>query len=196
MKKISFIFLFALLISCLPNQKTFALSCAQPPKPEVAIHKYDVVVIATVTETDSNRPYKSIKTVKADVSHTFKGYNDSTITFTEDKVWGESLVGKEYLLFLNSKDNRYESPLCSPNKLTASLDKDALIEKLTAEVETSTTTTNETIVTTPTAVESVKTNETSSEFLWKWSLSISTPILLILIVGVFFYRRGKAKQIG
>ena len=196
MKKISFVILFALLISCLPTQKTFALSCAQPPKPEVAIHKYDVVVIATVTETDANSPDKSIKTVKADVSHTFKGYNDSTITFTEDKVWGESLVGKEYLLFLNSKDNRYESPLCSPTKLTASLDKDALIEKLTAEVETGTTTTNETIVTTPTVVESVITDESNNESSWKWSVSIATPVILILLLAIFFYRRGKAKQIG
>ena len=50
MKKISLIAIFALFISFLPIQKTYALSCVQPPPPEVAIHQYDVVVIATVME--------------------------------------------------------------------------------------------------------------------------------------------------
>ena len=193
MKKIASIVLFALLISLLPLQKAAALSCAQPPAPEVAIHHYDVVVIATITETDSNSPHKTLKTVKADASHAIKGYSDSTITFTEDKFWGESEVGRQYLLFLNSKGNSYESPLCSPTKVVSSINYNSLIEKLTAELETSTT--SETIVTTPTVTDSVKSVESKSEFSWKWSLSISTPVILILLLAIFFYRREKAKQI-
>lgn len=176
-------------------QKASALSCAEPKKPEEAIHDYDVVVIATITETNTNSPVKYGKTVKADVSHIFKGYNDSTITFMEDRFWGESEVGKEFLLFIKGNANSYESPLCSPTTLTASLDKKALIEKLTAAAEAvpETSRTNETGTTPTPSVETVNTVESNNEFSLKWSISILTPVILILILIFFFYRRGKAK---
>lgn len=188
-KKLSLIALLALLISILPSQKTFALSCASPPSHEVAIHDYDVVVIAQVSNVESN---DANRTIKADVSYAFKGYNENKITFTEDSFWGESQVGIEYLLFLNKKGNGFESPLCSPTTLTTGIDIDGLKGKLAAEEEIAFP---ENSRTTPTVNKSVKATSESKISL-KWSINITTPIILIVIIAIFYYRREKIKRIG
>lgn len=183
MKKIYLFILFVLLTSFLPFQKAFALNCVQSPPTEVAIHEYDVVVIATVTDKKSSFGFNRINSVNADVSLSLKGYNNNTITFTEDFVWGESKVGTQYLLFLNQKGNGFESPLCSPTSETTGLDMDKLIETLSAESTD--------------VIEFDKKDESNkSEFSWGLLLLISTIIILIMIATVIFYRRGKVKQEG
>lgn len=184
MKKIYLFILFVLLMSFLPFQKAFALNCVQPPPREVAIHEYDVVVIATVTDnTKSTFGLNRTKSIKADVSLSFKGYNDNTITFSEDFTWGESKVGSEYLLFLNKKGNALTSPLCSPSSETAGLNIDKLIETLSAE------STN--------VIEFDKTDEsTNSSFSWGIVLLICTFIILVMIIAFIFYQRGKGKRNG
>ena len=188
MKKI-YIAIFVLLMSLIPIQKSYALSCIQPPPPEVAIHQYDVVVIATVTKVKetisslfgSGYDLGNGTLVEADVSLSFKGYSDNIITFTEDIQWGESKVGTEYLLFLNKKGEGYESPLCSPTIRTPAFDKETLIKTLSAESTT--------------VVEADQLNESNkSEFSWGWFLFISIIIMLILIATVIFYRSGKGKS--
>jgi hypothetical protein len=194
MKKIYLIILFVLLMVFLPFQKAYALSCVEPPPPEIAIHEYDVVVIATVTEVKDttsrffgNRyDLGSGALVKANVSLSFKGYDNNTITFNEDLQWGESKVGREYLLFLNKKGDGYVSPLCSPTTETAGLNMDTLVETLSAESTS--------------VIEADQLNESNnsdnSEFSWGLLLLISTIIILIIIGTVIFYRRGKVKQNG
>ena len=191
MKKI-YIAIFVLLMSFLSIQKSYALSCIQPPPPEVAIHQYDVVVIATVMQVKDmtsgffGKGYDldSGSLVEANVSLSFKGYNYNIITFTEDLQWGESKVGREYLLFLNKKGDGYVSPLCSPTTETAGLNMDTLVETLSAESTS--------------VIESDQLNESNnsdkSEFSWGWYLFISIIIILIIIATVVFYRKGKRNE--
>ena len=194
MKKIYLIILFVLLMVFFPFQKAYALSCVEPPPPEIAIHEYDVVVIATVTEVKDttsrffgNRyDLGSGALVKANVSLSFKGYDNNTITFNEDLEWGESKVGTEYLLFLNKKGNGFTSPLCSPTSETAGLDMNHIIATLSAE--------STGVIEFDEADESNESN--NSEFSWGLLLLISTIIILIIIGTVIFYRRGKVKRNG
>ena len=191
MKKISLIILFVLLMSFLPFQKAFALNCVQSPPPEVAIHEYDVVVIATVTEVHNPKINLVSKTsIKADVSHSFKGYNNNKITFNED-IWGNSKVGTEYLLFLNKSGDGFESHFCSPTSETVGLDMDKLIETLTNE---ETKNGNEMIVHTPTITETVENNKI--KFSWELVLLLSTIIFLVIIVTVIYNQTSKDKHNG
>ena len=88
MKKIAFV-LF-LIMTFYPLQKTVALSCDKPPPPEVAVHEYDVVVLATIVDKiiDENMSLEGSNSVKAEVSHSIKGYNQKLILFNEHKIWG------------------------------------------------------------------------------------------------------------
>ncbi len=191
MRKIYFVALFVLMMTLLPFQKAFALSCVQPPPPEIAFHEYDVVVIGTVTKIKDTiflgYGYDLGKgaVVEADVSLSLKGYNSNKITFSEDLHWGESQVGTEYLLFLNKKGDGFESPLCSPTTETAGLDMDTLVENLTAEA---TSTGNETNVYTPGDSDSDKTDESKNN----WLFLISIITILFGIAAVIFYRKGKS----
>ena len=79
MKRITF--LLFLVMTFYPLQKTVALSCDKPPPPEVAVHEYDVVVLATIVDKiiDENMSLEGFNTVKAEVSHPIKGYNQKLI---------------------------------------------------------------------------------------------------------------------
>ena len=176
MRKNTFILLFVLLLSFLPFQKSFALSCIEPPPPEVAFHQYDVVVIATVTST-KNQLFFDTKSITADVSISLKGYNGNTITFIEDKTWGRSQVGTEYLLFLNKKGDGLESPLCSPTTETIGLNRDNIIKTLVAEANTI----QEEVIYTP----------DESSFSWGWVLLIS---LIFVIITALIFHKSRVKN--
>ena len=177
MRKHTYVLIFVLLLSFLPFQKTFALSCIEPPPPEVAFHEYDVVVIATVTSMKSP-PFIDTKLIEADVSLSLKGYNGNTITFAEDKMWGESHIGTEYLLFLNKNGDRLESPLCSPTTETVGLDRDNLIKTLAAEASTI-------------QEENIYTPK-ESVFSWGWILLFS--IIFVMIATLILHKRRKGRM--
>ena len=189
MRKHSYVLIFVLLLSFLPFQKTFALSCIEPPPPEVAFHEYDVVVIATVTSMKSPLFFDT-KLIEADVSLSLKGYNGNTITFAEDKMWGTSHIGTEYLLFLNKNGDRLESPLCSPTTETVGLDRDNLIKTLAAEANTIQEENTLAAEASTIQEENIYTPEESS-FLWGWILI--TSIISVIIITVILLKRGKRR---
>ena len=203
MRRNTFVLLFVLLLSFLPFQKTLALSCIEPPPPEVALHKYDVVVIATVTSIKSPL-FIDTKLIEADVSISLKGYNGNTITFTEDQMWGTSQIGTEYLLFLNKKGNGLESPLCSPTTKTIGLDRDNLIKTLAAEASTiqeentlaaeaSTIQEENTLAAEASTIheENIYTPE-ESVFSWGWILLFS--IVFVMFATLILHKRGKRRS--
>jgi len=191
MKKHTCALLFVLILSFFPFQKTYALSCIEPPPPEVAFHQYDVVVIATVTSVRSPL-FIDTKLIEADVSLSLKGYKGNTITFAEDKMWGTSHIGTEYLLFLNKNGDRLESPLCSPTTETVGLDRDNLIKTLAAEA--STIQEENTLAAEASTIqeENIYTPE-ESVFSWGWLLLFS--IIFVAIATVILHRkRGPMKN--
>ena len=202
MRKPTCVLIFMLILSFLPFQKTFALSCIEPPPPEVAFHEYDVVVIATVTSMKSPL-FIDTKLIEADVSLSLKGYNGNTITFAEDQMWGESHIGTEYLLFLNKNGDRLESPLCSATTRTVGLDRDKLIKTLAAEAsiiqeentlaaEANTIQEENTL-----AVEANTIQEeniyTPKESLFSWGWIILFSIIIVLIATLILHKRRKGR---
>ena len=181
MKKIAFV-LF-LIMTFYPLQKTVALSCDKPPPPEVAVHEYDVVVLATIVDKiiDENMSLEGFNTVKAEVSHPIKGYNQKLISFNEHKLWSNSKVGMEYLLFLYKEDDGYVLSNCGLTAETSGLDMDNLLDFLTKEVEAA----NE--------VTSVPNTAGESEFSWQWILTIS---MVLVIVAIYFRRKRRSAIIN
>ena len=178
MKRITF--LLFLVMAFYPFQKTAALSCLKPPPPEVAVHEYDVVVLATIVDKiiDENISLEGYNFVKAEVSHSIKGYNQKLISFNEHKMWVNSKVGLEYLLFLYKADDGYLLPGCGSTSKTAGLDMDNLLNFLTKEVEAA----NE--------VTSVPNTAGESEFSWQWIFTIS----MILVIVVIYLKRKRRRE--
>jgi hypothetical protein len=109
------IFLFSIIL--MPN-KSFALSCVEPPPPDIAFDEYDAVIIGLMQDIKVNRTNK-ILTVKVEKS--YKGVNEKIITVEEDLDWGESQLDFDYLYFLNKEGTNWVHPLCSPTTNNASI---------------------------------------------------------------------------
>ena len=58
MKKIMVLFSFFLLFNLFHFENAKALSCATPPRSEAAVHKYDIVIIAKVTNIQEGKDGK------------------------------------------------------------------------------------------------------------------------------------------
>ena len=181
MKRITFVLI--LVMAFYPLQKTVALSCEKPPPPEVAVHEYDVVVLATIVDKiiDENMSLEGSNSVKAEVSHSIKGYNQKMISFNEHKMWGNTKVGMEYLLFLDIEDDGYTLPGCGSTSKTSGLDMDNLLDFLTKEVNAA----NE--------VTSVPNTAGESEFLWQW-IFIIFMVLVIVAIYLRWQRRRENKN--
>ncbi|WP_422122507.1 hypothetical protein DHX103_11945 [Planococcus sp. X10-3] len=109
MKKV-LILVFLTSLFLIPG-KSFALSCVEPPPPDVAYDEYDAVLIGKVGNIDSNSTRKKLT---IEVEKSFKGVNETTITVTEDVTWGESQENATYLFFLDKEGEKWIHPLCSP----------------------------------------------------------------------------------
>ncbi len=115
MKKLIIAVLFISMFS-LPEQ-SLALSCEEPPPPEIAYDEYDAVIIGTVEEINEST---SAKTMTVNVEKSFKGVNQENITVKEDLMWGQSQLHSSLLFFLNKEGKNWVHPLCSPT--TADMD--------------------------------------------------------------------------
>ncbi|WP_088006023.1 hypothetical protein [Indiicoccus explosivorum] len=88
-----------------------ALSCVEPPPPDLAFEEYDGVVIGTVTGIrEGNRE----RMLMVDVETSFKGVDKEIIVVEEDAEWGRSRLNAEYLYYLREEGGDWVHPLCSP----------------------------------------------------------------------------------
>jgi hypothetical protein len=117
LKKLRIFIIVLFSINLIPN-KSFALSCVEPPPPDIAFHKYDAVIIGEVQNIEEKRLNK-ILTIKVEKS--FKGVDEKVIKVEEDGDWGESQLNFDYLFFLNKEDEKWVHPLCSPTTNNASI---------------------------------------------------------------------------
>ena len=181
MKRITFVLI--LVMAFYPLQKTVALSCEKPPPPEVAVHEYDVVVLATIIDKiiDENMSLEGTNSVKAEVSQSIKGYNQKLISFNEHKLWSNTKVGMEYLLFLYKEDDEYLLPNCGLTSETSGLDMDNLLNLLEKEVNAA----NE--------VTSVPNTAGESEFYWQWIFPIS---MVLVIVAIYLINKRRSAKIN
>lgn len=109
MKKVMISVLFISLF-LIPGQG-FALSCAEPPPPDIAYDEHDAVVIGSIKEIDRSSGKKKLM---IDVEKSYKGVSVNKITVYEDPTWGESQEGATYLFFLDKDEGKWLHPLCSP----------------------------------------------------------------------------------
>lgn len=94
-----------------------ALSCEEPPPPEIAYDEYDAVIVGTVEEINEST---SVKIMTVRVEKSFKGVGRKIITVKEDLTWGQSQLHSSLLFFLNKEGENWVHPLCSPT--TADID--------------------------------------------------------------------------
>ncbi|WP_422661270.1 hypothetical protein ACK8P5_12615 [Paenibacillus sp. EC2-1] len=110
MKKILLIiFLFSLIFILTPS-KIKALSCISPPSIEEWFEYTDAIVIAKVEEIkEGSSRYND---VILNISKSYKGVNEKTITMKEMADWGTSAVGEEYLLYLQKTEDAWVNASC------------------------------------------------------------------------------------
>ncbi|AQQ54792.1 hypothetical protein [Planococcus lenghuensis] len=116
MRKLTIAILLLALFS-LPVQ-SFALSCEEPPPPDIAYEEYDAVIIGTV---DDIRERSDEKILTIQVEKSFKGVNKKIIAVEEDLTWGESQLNAEHLFYLNKEGEEWVHPLCSPTTLNTGI---------------------------------------------------------------------------
>lgn len=110
MKKIILIiFLFSLIFIITPS-KTNALSCIMPPPIEERFEHIDAIVIAKVEEIKKGS--SQTNDIILNISKSYKGINEKTITMKENVDWGVSVVGEEYLLFLQKTEDAWVNSSC------------------------------------------------------------------------------------
>ena len=109
-----------------------ALSCVIPDVEESMAYS-DGVVIAKVLKVKETF---SARLITVEVEKSYKGVEQSTLTFSEDLMWGSSALSSSYLLFLNRDKDKWSLPLCSglllsfakENQLLDALEQYPLIE--------------------------------------------------------------------
>lgn len=109
MKRLLIAVLFLSMFS-LPAH-SLALSCEEPPPPEIAYGEYDAVIIGNVEKISESM---SAKTMTVRVEKSFKGVDREIITVKEDLTWGQSQLHSSLLFFLNKEGENWVHPLCSP----------------------------------------------------------------------------------
>ena len=124
MKKIM-ILVFISSLFLIPG-RSYALSCVEPPPPDVAFDKYDAVLIGSVEKIESG---KTVKILTIEVEKSFKGVDEKTITISEDLTWGESQENATYLFFLNREGKKWVHPLCSPTTHNTNIAEETFADK-------------------------------------------------------------------
>lgn len=103
-----------------------ALSCEEPPPPEIAYGEYDAVIIGTVEKISESM---SAKTMTVRVEKSFKGVGREIITVKEDLTWGQSQLDSSLLFFLNKEGENWVHPLCSPTTADTDLADAVFVDK-------------------------------------------------------------------